>query len=103
MGYTDVKLYQAGYPAWVAAYGPGPTAADDSAARSMVAPGMWPRSYFRACGRESTVTTSSRTGMRVVLPAESPVICSFPGRWARSPSRTASSMHQAGSEPAATV
>ena len=26
LGYTDVKLFQAGYPAWVKAYGPGPTA-----------------------------------------------------------------------------
>ncbi len=37
-GYTDVMLYQAGYPDWVAAYGPGPTAADDAAmAKSGVA------------------------------------------------------------------
>ena len=28
LGYTDVKVFQAGYPAWVAAYGPGETAAE---------------------------------------------------------------------------
>ncbi len=32
LGYTKISVFQAGYPEWKAAYGPGETAADDSSA-----------------------------------------------------------------------
>ena len=38
LGYTDVMLFQAGYPAWVEAYGAGPTASKAMPAATMVMP-----------------------------------------------------------------
>ncbi|MBF0251254.1 MAG: rhodanese-like domain-containing protein [Alphaproteobacteria bacterium] len=72
LGYTNIKLFQAGYPAWEAAYGPG-VAADGAAAapKAEVANAEAPKAEapkVQTGGDGSTITLESFQGIMASAP-----------------------------------